>query len=201
MSDSSTADPDCATCDTRECADGADCHDIADETLAILRDPAIAPIHRAAGAIEARHYRQKTRLAETALSAHELGCRRLGLAFCIGLADEARVIAEVLGRDFEVVSVCCKAGGIDKEDLGLEQIRPEAELEVTCNPAAQARLMNDAGTDLNVICGLCVGHDAIFCRLSDAPVTTLVAKDRVLAHNPLGAVYCQYVRRDLLPPD
>ena len=109
--------------------------------------------------------------------------------------------AEVLARDFEVVSVCCKTGGVDKADLGLEQIRPDADLEVSCNPVAQARLMNDAGTDLNVVCGLCVGHDAIFGRLSEAPVTTLVAKDRVLAHNPLGAVYCQYVRRDLLPPE
>jgi uncharacterized metal-binding protein len=33
---------------------------------------------------------------------------------------------------------------------------------------------------------------------SDAPVTTLVAKDRVLAHNPVGAIYCRYVRRELL---
>jgi len=30
---------------------------------------------------------------------------------------------------------------------------------------------------------------------SKAPVTTLIAKDRVLAHNPIGAVYCQYVQR------
>ena len=64
-----------------------------------------------------------------------------------------------------------------------------------CNPAEQAQLLNEAETQLNVICGLCVGHDAIFAKLSDAPVTTLIAKDRVLAHNPAAAIYCQYIRK------
>ena len=30
----------------------------------------------------------------------------------------------------------------------------------------------------------------MFYRESQALVTTLVAKDRVLAHNPCGAIYC-----------
>ena len=29
------------------------------------------------------------------------------------------------------------------------------------------------------------------------PVTTLVAKDRLLAHNPLGAIYSRYWKRKL----
>jgi uncharacterized metal-binding protein len=197
---SSHPDLDCATCETQECRDGVDCHGVAEASLADLRKPEVARIHRAAGAIEARHYGRETRLGETVLFAREMGFRRLGLAFCVGLAEEARVVAEILGREFEVASVCCKAGGVDKADLGLEQIRPDAELEVSCNPVAQARLLNEAGTDLNVVCGLCVGHDALFAMHSEAPVTTLVAKDRVLAHNPLGAVYCPYVRRRLERP-
>ncbi|NQT15049.1 MAG: DUF1847 domain-containing protein [Planctomycetes bacterium] len=48
---------------------------------------------------------------------------------------------------------------------------------------------------MNVLCGLCVGHDAVFSLTSKAPVTTLIAKDRVLAHNPVGAVTCPYIRR------
>ena len=122
------------------------------------------------------------------------------LAFCVGLADEAQIVADILGQEFEVVSVCCKACGIPKSTLGLEQIEPEKEPEVTCNPAGQAELLNAAQTELNVVCGLCVGHDAIFGRASQAPVTTLIAKDRVLAHNPAGAIYCQYIRRTMLPP-
>jgi uncharacterized metal-binding protein len=37
--------------------------------------------------------------------------------------------------------------------------------------------------------GLCVGDDVLFIRHSKAPVTVLAVKDRVLAHNPLGALY------------
>jgi uncharacterized metal-binding protein len=62
---------------------------------------------------------------------------------------------------------------------------------------AQARILNEVGTDLNVIVGLCVGHDILFTRHSTAPVTTLVVKDRVTGHNPAAALYGQafYYRR------
>ena len=58
-----------------------------------------------------------------------------------------------------------------------------------CNPILQARLLNQAKTDLNVVIGLCVGHDSLFYRYSDAYVTTLVTKDRVTGHNPAAALY------------
>ena len=48
---------------------------------------------------------------------------------------------------------------------------------------------NTKGTDFNVVMGLCVGHDSLFYKYSKALITTLVAKDRVLAHNPVGALY------------
>ena len=114
-------------------------------------------------------------------------------------ADEARTIADILSREFDVVSVCCKISGLAKEPLGLERINPDDDGEIMCNPAGQAMVLNDAGTELNILCGLCVGHDAVFSMVSRAPVTTLIAKDRVLAHNPIGAVYSRYIRRRLLP--
>jgi len=40
-----------------------------------------------------------------------------------------------------------------------------------------------------------MGHDIIFTRNSEAPVTTLIVKDRVLAHNPAGAIYSGYYLR------
>lgn len=61
-----------------------------------------------------------------------------------------------------------------------------------CNPIAQARLLNKAETDLKIILGLCVGHDSLFLSYAEAPVTVLAVKDRVLAHNPLGAIYAGY---------
>ena len=59
-----------------------------------------------------------------------------------------------------------------------------------CNPILQAKMLNAEHTDLNIVMGLCVGHDSMFYKYSKQMVTTLVAKDRVLAHNPCGAIYC-----------
>jgi uncharacterized metal-binding protein len=47
-------------------------------------------------------------------------------------------------------------------------------------------------TELNVVVGLCVGHDTLFTKHAAAPVTTFAVKDLVLAHNPLGAIYSGY---------
>ena len=53
----------------------------------------------------------------------------------------------------------------------------------------QARLLNEARTDLNVVIGLCVGHDSLFYKYSEAYATTLVTKDRVTGNNPAAALY------------
>jgi len=90
--------------------------------------------------------------------------------------------------------VCCKAGSIPKEAIGLsdeEKIHP-GQFEALCSPIGQAKLLNAAGTGLNVLVGLCVGHDSLFFRHSDAPVTVLVAKDRVTGHNPAAVLYTSH---------
>ena len=186
--------PHCGRCENKECRDGKDCFSRARNHKQLYQDSHIRELHRAASAIEGRHYGKETRLGEVILLAKELGYQRIGLAFCIGLSEEAKVVDEILANHFEVVSVCCKVCGIDKKDSDLPQISSKGQ-EVMCNPSGQAQLLNEAGTQLNVLCGLCVGHDAIFARLSDAPVTTLIAKDRVLAHNPAGAIYSRYIRK------
>ncbi|MEM2604195.1 MAG: DUF1847 domain-containing protein, partial [Candidatus Korarchaeum sp.] len=61
--------------------------------------------------------------------------------------------------------------------------------ESICNPLVQAELLNSIGTQLNVVIGLCVGHDTLFMMSSKAPVTYLIAKDRVTGHNPAAAIY------------
>jgi len=192
--------PECAACESKACAQGKDCFGSAEEHRKLYQEPRVANLHETASGIEAKYYCKEPRLGEIILFAKSLGCRKVGLAFCIGLSEEAKIIERILSKHFEVVSVCCKVSGIAKSDFALDQIRPGGP-EVMCNPAGQATLLNKAGTELNVICGLCVGHDAIFGMVSNAPVTTLIAKDRVLAHNPVGAVYCRYVRRKLENPE
>jgi uncharacterized metal-binding protein len=124
--------------------------------------------------------------------AKKMNFARLGVACCIGLAQEGKVLTDILeSNGFKVTSVFCKTGGVPKEELGLkdsEKVRP-GNFEPICNPVAQALIMNKAKTELNIIVGLCVGHDSTFIKYSKAPVTVLVAKDRVLCHNPVGALY------------
>lgn len=186
--------PRCVLCDSKDCRNGKDCFSQADNHKKLYQDRRITELHKAASAIESRYYCKETRLGETALFAKELGYKKIGLAFCIGLSEEAKIIEEILSRDFEVVSVCCKVCGIDKKDFSLPQISSQQK-EVMCNPSGQAQLLNEAETQLNILCGLCVGHDAIFSVVSKAPVTTLIAKDRVLGHNPAAAVYSRYIRK------
>ncbi len=131
--------------------------------------------------------------------------RTIGIATCIGLLEETNRLSDILkAQDLTPLSVCCKTGSVDKLDLGVEEsdkVRPST-FEPACNPIAQARLLNSAKTDMNIIVGLCVGHDMIFTKYSDAPVTTLVTKDRVTGHNPVSVLYGQnfYYKRLQLKP-
>jgi uncharacterized metal-binding protein len=132
------------------------------------------------------------RLAEIASFAKRMEYRKLGLAFCVGLRREARVVEGFYSaQGFDVVSVMCKAGGVPKERIGVrdEQKVAPGTYETMCNPAFQAEVMNRAGTELNVVMGLCVGHDSLFFSYAQAPCTVLAVKDRLLGHNPLVAVY------------
>lgn len=135
-----------------------------------------------------------TRVEDTIAFARLMGYKKVGIASCIGLLNETNRLSVILkAQGFTPLSVCCKTGSIDKLELGLEEgdkVRPET-FEPSCNPIAQAKLLNRAETDMNVIVGLCVGHDILFSKYSDAPVTTLVVKDRVTGHNPVSVLYGQ----------
>jgi uncharacterized metal-binding protein len=135
-----------------------------------------------------------TRVEDTIAFATRMGFRRIGIATCLGLLDETKRLSDILkAQGFQVESVCCKAGSIDKLELGLresDKVRP-GTFEPACNPIGQARILNGAETEMNLIVGLCVGHDMLFAKHSEAPVTTLVVKDRVTVHNPVSVLYGQ----------
>jgi len=135
-----------------------------------------------------------TRVEDTIAFAKLMGYKKIGMATCIGLLDESERLASILrAQGFDPQSVCCKAGSIDKLELGLDErdkVRPGPS-EPACNPIAQAEICNRLGTDMNIIVGLCVGHDMLFSKHSRAPVTTLIVKDRVTGHNPIAVLYGQ----------
>jgi len=135
-----------------------------------------------------------TRVEDTIALALLMGWKKIGIGTCVGLLDESERLSVILrAQGLEPLSVCCKAGSIDKIKLGIDEkykVRP-GTFEPACNPIAQAELLNKAGTDMNIIVGLCVGHDMLFAKHSQAPVTTLVVKDRVTGHNPVAVLYGQ----------
>jgi uncharacterized metal-binding protein len=185
---------------------------IVEEALAALRGDGVdARLARVAARVEGLGYHRSpegaqarwTRVEDTIAFAKLMGYRRIGIATCIGLLQETGQLCEILeAQGLEPISVCCKCGSTDKCEVGVredDKIRPR-RFEAACNPIAQARICNALGTDLNLIVGLCVGHDALFNKHSDAPVTTLVAKDRVTGHNPAAPLYGRHYYRRLRTP-
>lgn len=198
--------PDCAQCKVLACISGQmekapeSCPMLGESTLLEntmleYQDAAVKNIACTAARVEAEGYCHWTRIEEIIAFARGAGFKRIGLAYCIGLRREAMRFHDIMsGCGFEMVSLACKTGSFPKEELGLsdeEKVKP-GYYEAMCNPIAQARLLSKAETDLNVILGLCVGHDTLFIRYSEAPTTVLAVKDRVLAHNPLGAIYARH---------
>lgn len=140
--------------------------------------------------IENEFYLRYTRVEELIEFSKRMGFRKIGIATCVGLIEESRILARILRKNgFEVYGAVCKIGSFLKTDVGVSPEDITRTGAVMCNPIMQAEVLNQSKTDFNVVMGLCVGHDSLFYKYSEALVTTLVAKDRVLAHNPVGALY------------
>ena len=148
---------------------------------------------KAAAIVEGRFYGLLTRVEEVMEFALQMGYEHIGVGFCGGLMAEAKVFVDILrANGFKVDSIDCKNGSVPKSSLGVDQadfVNCRRDDERMCNPAGQAEKLDAAGCQLNVLLGLCVGHDSLFIKHSKAPVTVLAAKDRVLGHNPLAAIY------------
>ena len=156
------------------------------------RDKELAKLAIEAARVEASGYMRWTRVEEIIQLAKRMGYKKLGIATCLGLINESKILTQIMeAKGFEVVSVCCKTGGIPKEFVGIkdeEKVSP-GKHESMCNPIAQAEILNEEGCDFNILLGLCVGHDSLFLKHTKALTTVLVVKDRVLCHNPVAAIY------------
>ena len=155
-----------------------------------------ADIYKAAAAVATKGFRQWTRIQESIEFAKELKLTEIGIASCGALFRELRMISELFtGAGFNVTAISCKVGKISPEARGFPEMK--GQRGTTCNPIAQAAILNSAGTQLNFLLGLCMGHDILFNRYSKAPVSTLIVKDRVTGHNPAAALYAGSLRRPL----
>jgi len=168
--------------------------DLIEESKRQYLEPDDKRFHLAAAKVLKRGGYDWSRVQQCIEFAKELGAKKVGLAVCVGLIREGREFARFLDRaGFEVVSVACMVGGLKPQETGIpdEWVNP---LGISCNPIAQAEIMNREDTELNFIYGLCVGHDTVFIRHSKAPVTYVVAKDMVTGNNPGAVLLSPYHR-------
>lgn len=186
----------CDLCQEHPCGQGSPCLTRESEKL---YQGVEKKMMKVAAEVECTYYGDYNRIEEIIEFSRRMGYKKLGLAFCKALSDEAAKIAAIFEKYFEVESVCCKVCGIQKEVMGA----PTSDRvgSISCNPIEQARLLEEAHTDVNILLGLCVGHDALFIKHSHAYVIPLAAKDRRLGHNPLAAVYCSMIYKKMLDKD
>jgi uncharacterized metal-binding protein len=117
------------------------------------------------------------RLQEIITYARYSGLKKIGIANCTTVTREAKNLQSLLTKEgFEVERVHCKYGRMPFSDV------IEGYEGISCNPAGQAKYLEDKGTELNIMMGLCLGHDMIFNAKSKAPVTPLIVKDRKHGH-------------------
>ncbi len=161
-------------------------------------EPDASKFHLAAAKVLKKGGYDWTRVQQCIEFARELEVKKVGLAVCVGLIREGREFARFLERaGFQVTSIACMIGGLKPQETGIpnEWVKP---LGISCNPIAQAEIMNKEGTELNFIYGLCVGHDTIFIMCSEAPVTYVVVKDTVTGNNPSAVLLSPYHRMKLV---
>jgi uncharacterized metal-binding protein len=151
------------------------------------RQPESRRVFEASDDVLAEGYGKWCRVKEVVEFSKRMGYRKLGLAFCVSLRNEARNLQNMLeANGFDVTSISCMAGAPIRNEVGFEEISGVGK--TLCNPLMQAEILNEHGTELNIMAGLCVGHDILFIKHSKAGVTPLVVKDRVLQHNPAAAL-------------
>ncbi len=183
--------------------------EVYNESLSEYDKPEVREFARLASIQEAECYERLPdglrtklpRIEELIQFSRKCGYKRLGIAHCAGLFKEAGLLTEILTNNgFEVVTVQCKTGAVQKERIGIpsdQKIALPDDWETMCNPIAQAMIINKAKVDLAVMLGLCIGHDTLFIKYCDVPLTVIAVKDRVFGHNPLAALYLSesYYRR------
>lgn len=199
----------CSSCAHKECAKApslrgelpANCP-IASETattgaMAEYRRPEVADFYANAGyaAVHAKENRHP-RIAETVDFCRRMGYRHIGIASCIGSQRDADYCARIFRREgFEVETVICCAGGLNELEIGVkipEKYHDGPNYCAACNPIGQAKLLNEAKTEFNLVLGLCVGHDSLFLKYAEAPCSILTVKDRLFPSNPVAGIYYAY---------
>ena len=163
----------------------------------VYAEPEVVDIYTAACVVGKKNDGFRPRIEEALDFAREMKFSKVGFAACVAFGKELEVIRRLFEQaGIEVFSAGCQIGRSSATDRGLPHLEAYPD-NSTCNPIAQAEILNKAQTQLNYIIGLCMGHDILFTRYSRAPVSTLIVKDRLMGNNPAAAIYAWHARRSL----
>jgi uncharacterized metal-binding protein len=164
---------------------------------AVYAEPGIVDIYTAACVVGKRNDGYRPRIEEALDFTRVMKFSRVGFATCVAFGRELTVIRKLFEQaGIAVFTAGCQIGRTSATDRGLPHLEEYPD-NSPCNPVAQAEILNKEKTQLNFIVGLCMGHDILFTRYSEAPVSTLIVKDRLLANNPAAAIYGYHARRSL----
>lgn len=188
---------DCTRCLDRRCLKGVDCAGVREsgERKSVSRQT--EELMEMATYVAGVACAPMSRCEEFIELALGLKCKRVGLAFCVELFREAEILAEILRKHFEVVTVCCKVGGVPKDEW-TQSRAAVSSFEAACNPVGQARALNSARCEFVATVGLCIGMDSVLAKHLVAPSAPLVVKDRLMANNPVGLLYSKYHLKNIL---
>ncbi len=153
-------------------------------------------IYEAACVVGAENDGFRPRIEEVLHFTKHLHLAKVGFATCNAFEKEMRTLEKLFSREgLDVVCAACQIGWVTAEERGVPKLGDY--VNSTCNPIAQAKILNREQTEINFIIGLCLGHDILFTRYSKAPVSTLIVKDRMTGNNPAAALYGYHARRFL----
>ncbi|MDA3928098.1 MAG: DUF1847 domain-containing protein [Prolixibacteraceae bacterium] len=174
---------DCTNCKNKVCRVGEECAVVAFDTKEVVKayHKEQPFVQAAAKLVDNGKAGTLSRLEETIEFAKIMDFRTIGLAYCYGMENDAKLVTGLLrSKGFKVEAASCTVGGIAQNDVNLTS----NNCNVSCNPIGQAQQLNTRKPDLVLTMGLCLGHDILFNREIKADTTTLVVKDRVHQNQP-----------------
>jgi len=126
-----------------------------------------------------------TRLQEMILFIKSMGYKKIGLAYCYGMEEQAGRLRHIFKNEgIQLSTVSCTVGGLSQKNVNSSSCINN----VSCNPIGQAKQLNAEGVDFVIVMGICLGHDVLLQKNLKADFTTFVVKDRVNNHKPLLAL-------------
>lgn len=174
---------DCTKCVNKGCRSGSPCVDNSAGYASKYHSGENHDIVKAASSlVDGGRAGTLTRLEEITEYCRTRGYKKIGVAYCYALEQEAASMQKYLSeKGFTPVMFSCTVDGLSESDIDPEK----TDSSVSCNPIGQADAINKSGAQFAVLVGLCLGHDILLQKNLKPDFTVFAVKDRVTGHRPL----------------